>query len=193
MTTMTLAACTRNSPTVSSIGTMVPEQHPRMSTMLKHLKSHQTPTSANLPSGHSTSPAMEAVVVDCVSVVYPQLAPIIGDKLEVIAAAFEDSHAPCPAHSEMITSPEARPSATCVAIIHHTAPASHVRSAAIQVLTPTPLTKVENILAEETSAISGAMECLSLATRAYNSPSVSSIWTMVPEEHPSMTSTFEHL
>jgi len=172
---------------------MVPEQHASRSTALKHLKSHHTPTSANLFSGHSTAPTMQAVIVNCVSVVNPQLAPIIGDKLEVIAAGLEDSHTACPAHSEVITSTETGPSAASVAIVHHSAPASHVRSAAIQVLTPTPLTKIENILAEETSAISSAVAGLSLATCTYNGPSVSSIWTMVPEQHPSMTSLLEHL
>jgi hypothetical protein len=65
---------------------MVPKEHASMATMLEHLKSHEMPPSANIPFGHPAAPAMQAIVVNCVSVVNPQLAPIIGDNLEVVAA-----------------------------------------------------------------------------------------------------------
>ena len=77
---------TNNHPSVSSIATPVPEQHPSMATTLKHLKSHNMPPTTNLPSDHSTAPTMQTIVVDCVFIVNPQLAPVIGDNLEVITA-----------------------------------------------------------------------------------------------------------
>jgi hypothetical protein len=80
------ATGTCNSPTVASVGAMVPEQHPSMATTLKHLEPYKMPPSANTSSGNSTAPTVQAIVVNCVSIVNPQLAPIIGDNLEVIAA-----------------------------------------------------------------------------------------------------------
>ena len=118
MTTMSLATGTRNSPSISSIWTMVPEEHPRVATTLKHLESHKSPPSANISSGHSTAPTVQAIVVNCVAIVNPQLAPIIGDNLEVVTARLEDSQAASPTHSKVVTSGKARPSATSVAIVH---------------------------------------------------------------------------
>jgi hypothetical protein len=56
---------------------MVPEEHASMAAALKHLQSYQMPTGTHMRSGLSIAPAMQAVVVNCVSVVDPQLAPII--------------------------------------------------------------------------------------------------------------------
>jgi hypothetical protein len=78
-------------PTVSSIMTSVPEQHPSMATTLKEHNSHNTPPCTNTPSGHSSAPTVQAIVVNCVSIVEPQLASIIGYKLEVVSAAPKDS------------------------------------------------------------------------------------------------------
>jgi len=39
-----------------------------------------------LPSDHSTAPTMQTIVVNCVFIVNPQLAPVIGDNLEVVTA-----------------------------------------------------------------------------------------------------------
>jgi len=57
----------------------------------------------------------------------------------------------------VITLFEATPFLTCVAIVHHLAPTSHVWLATIQVLAPLTLLKVEGVLHEETMAISGAV------------------------------------
>jgi hypothetical protein len=57
-----------------------------MATALEHLKSHNVPTTTNLPSGHSTAPTVQAIVVNCVFIVNPQLAPVIGDNLKVVTA-----------------------------------------------------------------------------------------------------------
>jgi hypothetical protein len=70
---------------------MVPEEHPCMTTTLKHLQSNKSPPSTNISSGHTTAPTVQAIVVDGVAVVNPQLAPIIGDNLEVVTARLEDS------------------------------------------------------------------------------------------------------
>jgi hypothetical protein len=53
----------------------------------------------------------------------------------------------------MVAADKSRPFATCVAVVHHVFPASHVRSAAIQVLAASTLTKVEDILSEQTMTI----------------------------------------
>ena len=98
------AACASHSPAVSSVRAMVPEQHPSMTATLKELNSHNTPSTTNLPFGHSTAPTMQPIVVNCVFIVDPQLASIIGYKLEVVSAAPKDSHASCPTHREVIAS-----------------------------------------------------------------------------------------
>ena len=83
------ATCTRNNPTVSSVRTMVPEKHPSMTTTLKHLKSHKMPPCTNMPSGVASAPSVQAIVVNCVSIVKPQLASIIRDNLEVVWPALK--------------------------------------------------------------------------------------------------------
>jgi hypothetical protein len=52
------AACTYNSPTVPSVGTMVSEQHPSMATTLEHLKSHKVPTTTHMLPDLPIAPAM---------------------------------------------------------------------------------------------------------------------------------------
>jgi hypothetical protein len=98
---------------------MVPEEHPSSTTTFKELKSRETPPSANISSGHSTAPTVQAIVVNCVAIVNPQFAPIIGDNLEVVTARLEDSQAASPTHSEVVTSGKTRPSSTSVFIVHH--------------------------------------------------------------------------
>jgi len=61
------------------------------------------PPTTNVPSGLSIAPAVQAVIVDCVLVVDPQLAAIIRDNAEMVMACPEDSQAACPTHSEVIT------------------------------------------------------------------------------------------
>ena len=74
-------------------------------------------------------------------------------------------------------------------------PASMCGSAPIEVLAAPSLTKVVHVLPEKASAVSGgsATPASTLATGTHNNPSVSSVWAMIPEEHPSMTTTLEHL
>jgi len=84
--TLSDATCTNNSPSVASIGAVVSEEHPGMTTFLKHLKLHKMPPSANMPSDLPIAPTMQPIVVNRVSIVDPQLAPIVGDNAEIIMA-----------------------------------------------------------------------------------------------------------
>jgi len=172
---------------------MIPEEHPSMTTTLEHLKSHKPPASTHMRPGLSIAPAMQAIIVNCVPIVNPQLAPIIGDKTEVVMACLEDSQASCPTNSEVVPAAIARPIATCVTIVHIVFPASQIRFATLQVLTTTSLAEVEGILHEQAMTISDGIVANASATGTHNSPSVASIGTMIPEEHPSMTSTLKKL
>ena len=80
------ATCTRNNPSVPSVRTMVPEEHPSMAAMFEHLEPHKMPTSTNVLSDLPIAPTVQAIVVDCITVVDPQVAPIIGDNAEMVVA-----------------------------------------------------------------------------------------------------------
>jgi hypothetical protein len=188
----TSAACPDNSPPVSSIRTMVPEEHPCVTTTFEHLEPHHIPASAHIRPGLSIAPTMQAIVVNCVSVVNPQLAPIIRDNAEVVMALLEDSQAASPAHGKVIASTETRPPSASIAVVYHMSPPSHVWSTTIQVLASATLAKVKGILSEESMAISGTMPT-STSARLHDSPSISSIRAMVPEEHASMAAALKHL
>jgi hypothetical protein len=62
------------------------------------------PPATNVPSGLPIAPAVQAVIVNCVLVVEPQLAAIIRDYAEMVMSCPENSQAACPTHSEVITS-----------------------------------------------------------------------------------------
>jgi hypothetical protein len=143
--------------------------------------------------GFAVAPAMQAIIVDGVPIVDPQLTAIIGDNAEPVVARSEDSQAACPTHCEVITSSEARPLAACVAIVHCMAPASHVWSATNQVLASPTLSKVEDVFPEETMTICGSMRTCLHATCTHNMPTVSSIATSVPEQHTSVSTVLKHL
>jgi hypothetical protein len=96
---------------------------------------------------------MQTIVVDREPIVKPQLASIIRNDPKSIMASVEDSHAGCPARSEVITSVKARPMATCVPVVHSMTPSGHVRPSTVQVLTASTLAKVEGVLHEEPVAV----------------------------------------
>jgi hypothetical protein len=48
-----------------------------MTTTLKHFEPHKMPSSTHVPSGNSTAPSMQAIIVNRVSIVEPELAPIV--------------------------------------------------------------------------------------------------------------------
>merc|ERR1719453_2460821 len=113
---------------------MVPEEHPSMATTLKHLKSHKSPSGTHMWPGLAIAPAMQTIVVNCVTIVDPQLTSIIGDEAEMVMACPEDSQSACPTHSEVVASVETRPPATCVPVVHIVFPTSHVGPATVQIL-----------------------------------------------------------
>jgi hypothetical protein len=145
-----------------------------------------------MPPGLAIAPTMQAIVVDCVTFVEPQLAPIVRNNPEIVMARPEDSQATCPTDSKVITSFETPPFLICVAIVHHLAPTSHVWFACVQVLAPPTLTKVEDILPEDAMPIRDPRATTSAAC-THNNPSVACIRPMVPKEHASMTASLKHL
>jgi len=187
------ATCAHNTPTVASIGTPVPEQHPRMTAMLKHLKPHKMPSATQALVGLTITPAMQTIVVDRVPIVDPQVATIIRDNAESVIARPEDSHAASPTHSEVVASTKAGPSAACVFIVHVVFPAGHIRSSTLEVLATAALTEVKSVFPEEPMAIGNRIVFHTSATGPNDSPSVASVRTSVPEQHPSMTTLFKHL
>ena len=106
-------------PSVSGVTTLVPEEHPCMTTFLKHFKTHAVPPLAKSLGSLTITPTMQAIVVDGVSVVDPQLAPIIRQNAESVFACPGDSQSSCPAHSEVIVSGKSRPLPACVFVVHH--------------------------------------------------------------------------
>jgi hypothetical protein len=185
--------CKHNCPSIRSIIATITELNPGMTTTLKHLKSHEVPSTTQIFRRFPIAPAMQAIVVDREPIVNPQLAPVVGDDAKPVMSCLEDSEAACPTHGEVVTSREALPCFTCVFIIHNLAPAFHVGFVIDQVLAPSSLTEVEDILPEETTAIENAMASVVSATGFHNSPSVGSIRPFVPEQHPSVTTAFKHL
>jgi len=167
-----------------------------MTTTLKHLKSHKMPPMTKMLGGLTIAPTMQAIVVDCVALIDPQLAAIIGDNPKPVMACPVDSHARCPAHSKVITASEPWPFASCVAIVHHVFPPSLVWPAILQIRALAFLRRIENILPEEALAVGGYIafaNSVFMATGTHNDPTVSCVRAMVPEEHPSMTTTLKHL
>jgi hypothetical protein len=71
-----LATCTHKCPSTSSVATPVSEPHTSSTTSLEHLKPHKPP-STNMFSSFSIAPAMQTIIIDCVSIVDPQLATVI--------------------------------------------------------------------------------------------------------------------
>merc|ERR1719472_631416 len=128
-----------------------------MATMFKHLEPYEMPPCANVPSGVTGAPSVQAIVVDRVSVVEPEVASIIRDNLEVVMTCPENSHAACPTHSKVIVSVKPWPPSTCVAIVHSMSPTRHVRPATIQVLAMASLTEIESVLHKETMPICDSM------------------------------------
>jgi hypothetical protein len=95
---------------------------------LEHFEPHKTPTPTKTPGGLPIAPTVQSIVVDCVSIVDPQLTAIIRINAETVIASLEDSHAACPTNGEVIATGKPRPFATCIFIIHVMLPTSHVRS-----------------------------------------------------------------
>ena len=114
---MASTTCKHNCPSVGSIIATITELNPGMTTTLKHLKSHEMPSTTKILGCFPIAPAMQPVVVDRITVVHPQLAAIIGDDAKPVMSCLEDSEATCPTHGEVICSGKTGPSATCVAVV----------------------------------------------------------------------------
>merc|ERR1719305_399434 len=165
-----------------------------MATTLKHFKSDETGTATKILGVLSFAPTVQAIVVDggSTATVNPQLASIVRVDTEAVMTSPEDSHAPCPTHSEIVTAAKTWPIATCVAIVHSVSPASHVGSATFQIRATTTLAEIERMFPEATMAIgapstgapgAGTPGAGTMPTRTHNSPSVSCVDTSENEAH----------
>jgi hypothetical protein len=118
-----------------------------MTTALKHFELHMMPSGTLMLCGLPIAPTMQAIIIDRVSIVNPQLASIIGDDAESVLACPANSQAACPSHREVITTGKAAPLSACVAIVNCLDYASHVCPATVQVRTTGALPKIEGLLA----------------------------------------------
>jgi hypothetical protein len=98
--------------------------------------------------GLTVAPAVQAIVVDCIPIVYPQLTSIIRDDAEPVIAGFADPQSAHPTHSKMVASGKALPFAIRVSIVHDCNSAHHVWSAAVQVLASVTLAEIVHLLSE---------------------------------------------
>jgi hypothetical protein len=140
-----------------------------MTTSFKHFHSHSIRAWTETLHCLTIAPTMQAVVVDCIPIVDPQLAPVIGDDAETVIANSSDFQAACPTYSEVIASGKTTPFAVCVAVVYHLDFAGHVWSASSQILAPTTLSKVEDLLPEARGT--------TRARCARHAPSIASVWT----------------
>jgi hypothetical protein len=136
---------------------------------------------------------VQTIVVDRVSVVNPQLASIIRNDAKTIMAGAVDSHSTSPACSKLIGAGKALPPTSCVAVIDHMSPTTHVWLTTAQILATTTLTKVECVFHEQTMSVDSIIRTMIRATCAHDRPSIPSIRAPVPEKHAGMTTTFKHL
>jgi hypothetical protein len=164
-----------------------------MTTALEHLKSNQLPPTTQISIGLPIAPAVQPIIVNCVSIVDPELASIIRNDAESVVTPPEDSHASRPTNCKLITSSKTWPLATSVPVVYSMSPTSHVRPSAVQIGAPTTLTKVVNILPEQTVAVRGTRSSDSHTLGTNDLPSLCCISSPVSEQHASMTSTFKHL
>jgi hypothetical protein len=133
-----------------------------MTAVLKHFKPHQAPATANAPIRLPIAPAVQAIVVDRIPIVEPQLAAIVRNDAVSIGACPEDSHTTCPTKCKVIMSGKTMPPATSVPVVHSMTPASHVWPAAIQVLASATLTEIESILHEQCMAVNRVIRSAAL-------------------------------
>merc|ERR1719199_1338782 len=153
-----------NPPSVASVTAVVPEHDASMTPVLEELDSHGVPPTTVMPSGHPAAPAVQAIIVERVAVVDPELASIIGDELKMVPSSTPNDHPACPTRSKVISTAPAAPPAACVAVVHPRAVASMVNPAAVQVLAPPPLPEVIATLNPATAATSAAIPPATTAT-----------------------------
>jgi hypothetical protein len=122
-----------------------------MTTTLEHFNPDSKRPRTKMLDGLPITPAVQAIIVNRVPIVDPQLAPIIGDNAEAVMTGLADFQLACPSHCEVIAPSKTTPFSVCVAVIHHLDSASHIWSAAIQILASTALAKVKDLLQETRS------------------------------------------
>jgi len=142
----------QHTPAVPGVRTMVSELHASMATMFEHLRPNHRPASY-VPASLPTAPAMEAVVVDGVPAVDPQLGSIVGADPEPVPAPAEDANTASPAHSEVVGTSESRPAAICVAVVDVVFPPLHVRPPISKMWQPAALTEIVGILPEQAMTV----------------------------------------
>jgi hypothetical protein len=143
-----------------------------MTTVLKHLQSYKMPSSSLMAIGLAITPSVQAIIVDCVPVINPQLASIIRNDAESVTTCTEDPYTACPPRRKMISPAKTTPIASCVRMVHYLAPACHIRPATRQFGASTTLPKIEAVFPEEPMAINGAMLHEPFTTGAHDCPSV---------------------
>jgi hypothetical protein len=191
MHSATPASCVNNHPAISSVSTPVPEKHAGMSAVFEHLEAHKAPMRAQKPCSLTVAPTMQAIVVDRVPILDPQLTSIVRNYAEPVMGSSVNPHATCPPNSKVIVSGKTRPSAACVAVVHCVSPTSHVWSATPQVRATTTLSEIENIFSEKCMTIGGVVG--GRATCVGQFPTIPRVRMCVSEPHTSMTAALKHL
>ena len=113
------AVCTNNPPTVPSISTLEPQQHPGVATTFEHLKPDSMCPSTKMLDALAIAPSMQAIIVNGIPVVDPQFASIIGDDAKAVVTVPADSQSACPTDGKVIAPDKALPFAIRVAIVHY--------------------------------------------------------------------------
>jgi hypothetical protein len=88
---------------------MVPAHDASPTTVLEELDSDGVSPTTVMPPGHSTAPAVQAVIVERVAVFDPHLATVIGDELPMVPTPTADSHPACPTRSKVMRQPRRVP------------------------------------------------------------------------------------
>merc|ERR1711912_3873 len=73
-------------PAIASVRATITKQAPMMATTFEHLHPHHDPSCPDVPRGFAIPPAVEAIIVDGVPIIDPQLGSIVGNEREPVTA-----------------------------------------------------------------------------------------------------------
>jgi len=73
-------------PAIASVRATITKQAPMMATTFEHLHPHHDPSCPDVPRGFAIPPAVEAIIVDGVPIVDPQLGSVVGIEREPVTA-----------------------------------------------------------------------------------------------------------
>jgi hypothetical protein len=157
--------------------------------MLKHFQPERAPPTVKELSSHTSSHAVQAIIIDCESVVNPELAAIIRRDRQPVGTTPFDDHGATPTNSEMISSEETWPSARSGSVVHPTDSTSRPCTAATQIRAASTLTEIEDFFpnAHTANGLWSSHSCI-----RYNGHSVTGVATPVSEYHACPTATFKH-